>query len=171
VSDEQDFELENEVLKDEDIDTLSGEDEIFFGEMNLEEFDIGFDKDYDSEELEEELVDFLSLDFIMNSLDFEDVKDVRIDNLEQSVGGANFEKEDNPVSYKIFDNLGDFYASDAYESDVDDEVSGRYDDFSDFKDDLDFEERNRGGRSVLEIAGFRDFDREKKRECKRKEFW
>jgi hypothetical protein len=162
VSNEEDFELENDVVD---------EDEVFFGEMNFEDFDVGFDKDCDSEELEEDLVDFLSLDFIMNSLDLEDAKDFDVGDLEQSVGGMSFERKDNGVSYKIFDNLGELYTFEIYESSADEEISGKYDDFSDFEDFSDFNERNRGGRSMLEIAGFRDFDMEKKRERKRREFW
>ncbi len=138
---------------------------FFFGEMNFEDFDVGFDKDYDSEELEEDLVDFLSLDFIMNSLDLEDAKDFDVGDLEQGVGGMSFEKKDNGVFYKIFDNLGELYTSEVYEGSVDEEISSKHEDFSDFN------ELNRDGRSMLEIAGFRDFDMEKKRERKWREFW
>jgi hypothetical protein len=96
--------------------------------------------------------------------------------LEDVVEGSSVEisEEKSEDFYDAKSGTRDFYDSVKYDEKIvqDEEVvSEDYEGVSKNIDNVGVEEEIRGGRSMLEIAGFRDFEAEENRKKKRKEFF
>ncbi len=107
------------------------------------------------------------------------VRDVESEDLEELVGGEDVETEKKGgVLYDANEDFQELYEGEAYDSGGEIEnyeagvssgevVSSMRDDSGEFESE---ENIRRGGRSMLEIAGFRDEEAEKKRKRKREDF-
>ena len=178
-SDEDEWDLPRIVVEDDKIfvfessaDVLS-DSENYWVEKNVEVSDGDRDSLADSQDSDNERENGI---LVSDSVLSDDVGKV----LEELVRSSDVElaKEDsrqkgNDDFYKVSSGIGDLYEAGMY-----DEKSGSgkedYDgsvELGDIKDFVEGEEEKRGGRSVLEVAGFSDEEAEKKRKEKRERFW
>ncbi len=132
------------------------------------------DEDLSDDDIER----FLEEDVVFSVVSL--VRDSGEQDLEGVVGMENvgvarddrWKDADNKNFYRVSEGVGELYDSDMY-----DEKAGSgeedygLDDRSEIRNFGEIEEDRRGGRSILEIAGFRDEEAEKKREKSRFPRW
>ncbi len=152
-SSEGDVVKDKEVLSDWDLPRIVvGEDYI----VVLEDDKFKIEEEVDEVEDKERVLD---LDFVLSSLDFLDSQDSGLEGLvprsERVEVGDDF--------YKVSGDSRNFYDR----GDYDEGGAKDYDGMVERVDVVDVEELRRGGRSMLEIAGFKDFEAEERREKER----
>jgi hypothetical protein len=191
VSEERDSSLEEDG-ENVGVGDVPSEEEVVFGEGDFEEVIVGFKDEYRVEENEEpegeEMAELLGLRFMLGALDGLAAQE-SLQGDEDGLGGLDLEealfgrKEESREDggrrgkqelsdddfYKVKAGVGDFYQEDFYDEKIVSEEDGPKADYegfvelSELKSFAEVEDERRSGRSVLEMAGFKDEDAEKRR--------
>ena len=180
MSEKGDAEVEVDVLSDDDVENNDVVAEKVWGDVEvIEKTEFDYDEGDSSDDLDDKEIDkFLEKGVVFSPVPF--VCDVDLRNLEEVIDEEVVHERWKPEDkrrdnefYKTNRGTDDFYDLEAYDEKSKDDLSekgveyGVLDEMKQLRSFTEIEDERRGGRSILEISGFRDEEAEKKRKEKR----